>query len=199
MSRPYAFLVDMVLTTQFVMIHSSLTSELLKRFLTGTRLAWLYRAFYLIFSFLSLHILMYFWHPLGVMWTAERLTPVFSVLYYAGAIMLIVGVLTFSPLDMFGVVTSKHPAVDNSSKERRSLYTRMRHPFLLGLSLLFLTTPTMTYDRCFLATSMILFIYLSSNLQEEDVVYIEETLNDVHSVILNKIKTNWRAVRGNSY
>lgn len=76
----------------------------------------------------------------------------------------------------------------------KSLYTRMRHPFMLGLSLLFLTTPTMTYDRLFLATALMLYVYLSSDLQEEDAEYVEQTLNSIHSHILQKLKLNWAAL-----
>lgn len=50
------FLLDVALLTQFTMVHSSFTAETLKRFLSNTRLAPLYRATYLIFSFLSLEV-----------------------------------------------------------------------------------------------------------------------------------------------
>lgn len=51
------FLLDIGLVTQFVMVHSSFTAQALKRMLQDTRLTPMYRAFYLIFSFLSLEVL----------------------------------------------------------------------------------------------------------------------------------------------
>lgn len=51
---------------------------------------------------------MYFWHPLGVMWNSQHLVPVLTTLFYTGIVMLVVGALTFSPLDMFGVQVSRN-------------------------------------------------------------------------------------------
>lgn len=48
---------------------------------------------------------MWFWHPLGIVWTTQVLSPIFNVLATAGLVMLIVGTLAFSPVDMFGLLT----------------------------------------------------------------------------------------------
>jgi len=106
--------------------------------------------------------------------------------------MLIVGTLVISPLDLFGHKTKNNELSDN----KKNLYSHMRHPFLLGLSLLFFTTPTMTRDRLMLAVILALYIYASSDIQQEDLVYVDKELNDSYSEMDKRLKFYWGRVCG---
>jgi len=135
---------------------------------------------------------MYFWHPFGLLWQSGGMLGLLNLLSYAGVVLLVVGTLMFSPMDLFGVVGKK--GVRNSSKNMQEMYTHMRHPFLLGLFLLFLGTPTMTSDRLCLAVLLTTYLYVSSDLQQEDLAYVESVINNIYIHLEKYLKHHWAIV-----
>lgn len=66
------------------------------------------------------------------------------------------------------------------------LFSHHRHPILIPLCLLLWTSFEMTADRALLATTLSLYMLLSSKTDTEDVVYAEKRVQDAFETTFQK-------------
>eukprot|EP01126_Amoeba_proteus_P020588 TRINITY_DN2092_c0_g1_i7.p1 TRINITY_DN2092_c0_g1~~TRINITY_DN2092_c0_g1_i7.p1 ORF type:complete len:277 (+),score=39.97 TRINITY_DN2092_c0_g1_i7:550-1380(+) len=185
----YRFVVDLILTFLFIGVHSSLFANCTRQYFSQTRFAFFHRSGYLILSTLTLELLISFWHPCGLVWFLPRLSSLFNFLSCIAVVMLIMSLVSYSPYELFG--TEIRPTL---TPELEDLYSHMRHPLILGICVLFFANPIFTYDKCALAVIFCLFIFLSSELDEKDLSFIETKHNTNLRRYLSMIENNWRIV-----
>jgi len=140
----------------------------------------MYRSYYVLFSSVTLHLLMHFWQPMYMssapLWDVSH-SPVWNKVficgYMAGFVWLVSatfaidhfefwGVKQATGIDLYGMV-----GWSVNGFTRRLHYSLIRHPVMTGWFLMFFIAPTMTWNHLLFSLCMSLFILFDVKLFEE--------------------------------
>ncbi|MFN7960997.1 MAG: isoprenylcysteine carboxylmethyltransferase family protein [Thermoanaerobaculia bacterium] len=156
----------------FVLPHSWLASERMKRWL-GERLpAWAETSGYGLVSALSLVLLMWQWRPVPEpIWRAEGSARwLLEGLFFAGWLLALAASWTLGHFRLFGLApvlahVRGRPAPPPALC-RHGLYARLRHPMYLGFLLALWAAPTFSLGRALFASTLSLYIAVGIRLEE---------------------------------
>lgn len=134
------------------------------------------RATYILFSGVTLLLLIAFWRPLpAVLWAAESDAAAIAAyaLYAFGWTMIVVSTFAIDHFSFFGLrqvwetITGRRPRRNGLSQSW--FYAVVRHPISLGWIIVFFATPVMTVGHLLLASVMTVYILVVTPIEERDI------------------------------
>jgi len=195
---PMDLLGNILLISGFVIVHSALASDPVKRFWKRNQsIACLQRSTYIIVSTVFLELLISYWRPFNInIWELSAAWESrLSIIYIVGWIVLLVESFTVDHLELFGLkqlyyyYKGQSEPLDEKTEETKRFYEHLRHPFALGFLLVFWVTPVMTLDRLCLAVAMTAYIVFGNGIDSRDIDYVESRLfSALYSIVKNRPK-----------
>lgn len=174
----------------FVIQHSAMKAEVVKRFWRKLGLESAERSLYNIASAYCLLIMMknwkttqsyQLWHvdvessPI-LWWTFVSAHIVSWLVIYGGSVLMDLPELV-GLKQIYYDLHDLAPPMSYKSRELQILYARLRHPSFVGLSVTLWITNSMSLDRLVLAVIWSTYMYLSWNINKADLEYQKYQLN----------------------
>ena len=167
--------VDLGLILLFGVQHSLMARPGFKRAWARVVPPALERSTYVLLSSLALAILFTCWRPLPrVLWAVHPAAGRLALwgLFWAGALLALRSTFLISHVDLFGLRQAwcrfrGQPYLEPEFRAG-TLYSRVRHPLMLGFLLVFWATPRMTLGHLVLSGGMSAYILLGTLMEERD-------------------------------
>lgn len=172
-----ALLTNCVLIGLFGLQHSVMARQGFKDWWTKLIPPPVERSTYVLFASVMLGLLIWYWQPMPTLvWNVEHLAG--RVLIYAlflfGVAMFLISTCLIDHFELFGLkqVYAYFSNQKPSSPVYRTpfLYKLMRHPLILGLIIVFWSTPRMTVGHLVLAAGMTAYCFIGVSYEERDLV-----------------------------
>lgn len=135
------------------------------------------RSTYVLFSSVMLGLLIWYWQPMpGLVWSVEQLAGrlLIYALFLFGVAMFLISTCLIDHFELFGLKQAYSYFLNRkpSSPAYKTpfLYKLMRHPLILGLIIVFWSTPHMTVGHMVLAAGMTLYCFIGVSYEERDLV-----------------------------
>ncbi|XP_067642756.1 nurim homolog [Eurosta solidaginis] len=177
-------LFDTLYVIGFILQHSCMKSEFVKGIIEKIGLAAAERSIYCLTSSLSLHHLMRNWLPAQsiVLWQVDVASSnvlwwTFSLIHTFAWLIIYGGSLIMDLPEILGVKQAYYDMKDYAqpiaykSFRLRNLYSHVRHPSFVGLSVILWATNLMTIDRFLLALLLTAYMWLAWSTDRTDVAY----------------------------
>ncbi|XP_017473635.1 PREDICTED: nurim homolog [Rhagoletis zephyria] len=177
-------LFDTLYIIGFILQHSCMKSDLVKSILDKVGLAAAERSIYCLTSSLSLHYLIRHWLPAQsiVLWQVDVASSyvlwwTFSLVHGFAWMIIYGGSIIMDLPEILGVKQAYYDLKDYAqpiaykSFRLRHLYSHVRHPSFVGLSVILWATNLMTIDRFLLALLLTTYMFLAWSTDRNDVVY----------------------------
>lgn len=174
---------DGVWVILFVVQHSAMKAEVVKRFWRKLELEMAERSVYNIATSYCLLILLKNWKSTQsnlwfvdvessptLWWTYVSAHIVSWIVIYGGSLLMDLPELV-GLKQVYYDVNDLAPPMSYKSRELRSFYGRMRHPSFVGLSVVLWITNCMSLDRLLLAIIWTTYMYMTWNTNKTDLEY----------------------------
>ncbi|BFF90206.1 nurim homolog [Drosophila madeirensis] len=173
----------------FIFQHSFLKSALVKNLWSTLGLAAAERTIYSLTSSICLHYLLKNWLPAQsiVLWQidVDESAPLwwtFVVTHGLGWAVIFGGSLIMDLPELLGIkqvyydLKEYGKPIAYKSSELRNLYSHVRHPSFVGLSVILIATNVMSLDRLLLASLLTVYMYVAWSTDDKDVAYQKQQL-----------------------
>ncbi|XP_068153925.1 nurim homolog [Drosophila tropicalis] len=180
---------DTIYLIGFIFQHSIFKSALVKKFFHKLHLSGAERSIYSLTSSICLHYLLQNWQPAQsiVLWqiNVDESAPLwwtFVVTHGISWTVIFGGSIIMDLPELLGVKQAYYDLraygdpLAFKARELRHLYSHVRHPSFLGLTLILFATNVMSLDRLLLASVLTLYMYVAWSTDQKDVAYQQQQL-----------------------
>ena len=172
-----ALLINVVLLGLFAIQHNVMARPWFKRWWTRVIPHSVERSTFVLFASLLLILLYWQWRTMsGVVWNVESAIGrnILQALFWIGWLTVLLSTFMINHFDLFGlrqVFLNLHGQVYRPLEFQASgLYKLVRHPLMLGFIIAFWATPTMTTGHLVFAIITTVWILISIQLEERDLI-----------------------------
>lgn len=179
-----------LLTLIFAAPHSIFARQTMKKALGEASRGGIsfYRPLYVLYTNLSLHLVMYMWQdiPGAVFWKIDTDDTLYSILVglnIFGILFVLTSTFAIDHFDLFGIVQGTGMDIykmlgisSNGEFTNRLHYQLCRHPIIFGFMVMFWSTPNMTISRFLFAFLWTSYSVFAVRMEENDLrqVYPEK-------------------------
>ncbi|XP_043475596.1 nurim homolog [Leptopilina heterotoma] len=177
-------MINTCLIGAFVLQHSLMASDFIKRIFCSLKIEDLERSIYNACSAGALHLLIKFWTPISsiILWNINTIQnskislvmTVFQIvgwiIIYSGCLMMDIGELVGIKQVIYKIKNLPSP-ISTKSRELKRYFSRMRHPSYIGFLFILWIHPFMSLDRLLLALLLTVFMTMMWNIDEQDYHY----------------------------
>jgi methanethiol S-methyltransferase len=168
---PGSAAIDLALVALFGITHSVLARPGAKRAVNAIVTPAAERSTYVLVANITLALMVWQWRPLPtVLWTAPVMWPV----QLAGIALLVGSTFLTNHFDLFGLrqvwLQWRGVAYTPVPFVERWIYTRVRHPMMIGAVLWLWATPVMTVGRMVVAAAMTAYAVIGVYFEERGLV-----------------------------
>jgi len=169
-----AVIVDAGVLGLFALQHSIMARESFKRWWASAVTSELSRSTYVLLASLLLFATFAFWQPIaGTCWSLSGAAAVVvAVLYVCGWALTLGSTFLLDHAELFGLrrTIASQSNKDNGEFRTPGLYRTIRHPMMLGLVVLFWSSPIMTVGHLLFAGLSTGYILVGIWFEERDLV-----------------------------
>ncbi|XP_067951643.1 nurim homolog [Watersipora subatra] len=196
---------DLFLLVVFIGQHTFMACRYWKSLLAGIGLHVIERAVYVICTSLALQVMIDNWmatHSTQLWWIDiegwNTLWLLFTVVHVIGWTLILGSVLLMDVCELVGVkqvyysVLGLASPISMKSSGLQRLYTDMRHPGSVSLTLMLLAHPHMTASRALLFFVMLLYCLCRFNVDKEDHSYLQQKLASKEDELNMMITSNYQ-------
>lgn len=172
-----SLIINMLLVFLFAAQHSIMARKRFKQLWTQVIPAHLERSTFVLSAGIAILLILWFWQPApGVVWSIEQETVRVGIL---GLALFGVGYVVFTTFvtnhfELLGLRQAWLYAVGKPYTiidfKRRWVYRYSRHPMMLGLLIVFWSTPDMTVDRLVLALLLTVYLFIGIRFEERSLI-----------------------------
>lgn len=168
----------------FVLQHSLMASDFIKRIFCSLKIEDLERSIYNACSAGALHLMIKFWSPISsiVLWNVNtiqnsKISLVMTGFQIAGWIIVYSGCLMMDIGELVGIkqviykIKQLPPPISTKSRELKRYFAHMRHPSFTGFLFILWIHPFMSLDRLLLALLLTVFMTMMWNIDQQDYHY----------------------------
>ena len=177
-----AVIIDVVLLGLFAMQHNVMARPWFKKCWTRIVPHSVERSTYVLFASLLLLLLYWQWRPLpDVVWNVENDLgrTILQALFWIGWLMVLLATFMINHFDLFGLRQVFLHLQGQSYRplefKATGLYKIVRHPLMLGFIVAFWATPTMTQGHLLFAIVTTVWILISLQIEERDLIKFHGT------------------------
>lgn len=178
MSLLQALLIDCGLIGLFGLQHSVMARKGFKSWWTKLVPTVIERSTYVLFASAMLILLLWQWRPIPVfIWHIDHVAGrlMFHALFCFGVALFVLSTCLIDHFELFGLKQAYLYFVGRKPSQPMYktpfLYKLMRHPLILGLIILFWSTPDMTVGHLVLAAGMTAYCLIGVSFEERDLVH----------------------------
>ena len=176
-SLPAALAINVTLLGLFAMQHNVMARPWFKKWWTRFVPHAIERSTFVLLASLLLLLLYWQWRPMpGVVWNVENTigSSIFQALFWIGWLTVLHSTFMINHFDLFGLrqvfIQLRGQTYTPLVFKKSGLYKLVRHPLMLGFIIAFWATPTMSYGHLLFATVTTVWILISIQLEERDLV-----------------------------
>ena len=169
-----AVTIDLALIALFALQHTIMARTGFKKWFNSKFTASLSRSFYVLFSSISLGLIIFLWQPIPLViydLSGSIAGIILLCLYYIGWSIGLLSSFEIDHLELFGVKQAVNPNKKWKYKLKALFFYRVvRHPILLGWLLIHWMTPVLTVGHLIFAVSITIYIFIALKFEERDLV-----------------------------
>lgn len=180
----WLLIVNMSLLSVFMLQHSLMASDFVKRLFLKLQMDYMERSIYNVASAASLHLLINHWQIVpSISWwkidtfSNDILWYIFTSCHVLAWSIVYSGMLMMDISELIGLkqvyykFSSRPSPMSMKSKGLIRYYSHMRHPSLTGFLIILWIYPYMTLDRIMLGSILSVYMALMWNIDDEDYNY----------------------------
>lgn len=177
-----SLLINGAILLAFLAPHSIMARPAFKDWWTTILPRPLERAFYILFTGVTLLTALWFWQPIPVIiWSVQTNAFLWAIyaIYATGWVIIVVSTFTIDHFLLFGLRQAWDFIRNATPKPERFtatwFYALVRHPISAGWMIVFWATPNMTLGHLEFAVGMVVYILIVTPIEERD---LEDSLGD---------------------
>ncbi|XP_033224161.1 nurim homolog [Belonocnema kinseyi] len=187
------FLIDTCLISAFILQHSVMASDFVKRIYSALKIEDLDRSVYNACSAAVLHLMVKTWVPVSLvtLWNINttsysKIWLLMTAIHVLGWVFIYSGCLMMDISELVGLkqvlykISCRPCPMNMKSRELRRFYGHMRHPSFTGFLMILWIHPIMSIDRLLLAVILTVYMIGMWNIDEDDYRY--------HSYVIQRKK-----------
>lgn len=172
-----ALITNLIVLSIFAVQHSVMARPWFKRWWTKIVPESCERSTFVLLTSLLLFLIFWKWQPiLGDVWNIENAAgkAVLWGIFALGWLCVLVSTFLIDHFDLFGLrqvyLRFRNKEYTDLRFQERSLYSRVRHPILLGFAIAFWATPHMTWGHLLFAAVTTAYMLVAIQFEEKDLV-----------------------------
>ncbi|XP_034941890.1 nurim homolog [Chelonus insularis] len=180
----WRLLTDTSLLSIFVLQHSVMANEFVKKIYQRLNKSELERSIYNVFSSAALHLMIIKWQPIPwvSLWNVDTTTNntlwlLFTTFHSLGWFIIYSGCVMLDIAELIGIkqvyykISNRPCPLATKSREYQRYLSHMRHPSFVGFLMIVWVHPFMTIDRFLLASVLTIYMLLMWKIDQEDYNY----------------------------